>query len=684
MENGFRSNVPKIVAKYSITDSFSKKTAFYPKKQIEINDVLLDQEITLKEIKACILGAKCNKAAGLDEISYEFLKALPENCLFFLKDFFNKIYSEQQTPKEWSKILISMIHKKGDLQCLENYRPIALVNCLTKIFTGILKGRLERWLETKEVLSEEQAGFRKNRGCRDNIFILDSLIKSGLKKKGGILFAFFIDFVTAFLSLNHKILWEKMEKIGISTKFINTCRGFYDYASMAERTEEGCTEFVEMSKGVMQGETLSSGLFLIFISDLVLILIMFDLKGIGIGGIAEVQALGYADDFVILATSYVEMQKKIKVIEEYCQLNELRLNTKKSKILIFHEGNINYNRFQFRFEGTTLEVVKSFTYLGVDFSSSGLFVKHFERISSTARIAMSSTIQLIRSNKIVSWESIETLYNTLIYNTITYSSEVWGLDFLSEFDKMQANYYKSLFWLSKSCPLYATRVEFRLRHTSVKILKRVLNWADKVHNMKPDRLPQLCLTQFEKQIDAHPKFNWLNKIFSVLFNHRIQFQRNLNFILVNKIELLIQYENSLMTKDWAELMNNQNLTLGKELLVKSYENKYFELDLSLNLKRIIAQIRLAVNNYGSIYIKGSYLRFRVEENCKLCNTPKSWNIKHLLIDCSNTKNERDQLFGNEISEWDDWINTINSNDLKILRKIVILLHKIVYKMQNHL
>lgn len=309
-----------------------------------------------------------------------------------------------------------------------------------------------------------------------------------LKKKGGKLYAFFIDFVTAFPSLNHEILWEKMEKIGISTKFINTCKGFYSYASMAVRTDLGCTEFVEMTKGVMQGETLSSGLFLIFISDLILYLVMFDLKGIGVGGSAEVQALGYADDFVILATSYVELKKKIKVIEEYCIKNELKLNTKKSKILIFHKGNINYNRFQFHFEGVPLEVVKSFTYPGIDFSSSGLFKKHFERVSSSARIAVASTVQLIRSNRIGSWESIEVLYNTLIYNTLTYCSEVWALDFLSEFDKIQANFYKSLFWIPRSCPLSATRVEFRLRHTSVNILRRVFNWADQIYSMNLNRL----------------------------------------------------------------------------------------------------------------------------------------------------------------------------------------------------
>lgn len=139
-----------------------------------------------------------------------------------------------------------------------------------------------------------------------------------------------------------------------------------------------------------------------------------------------------------------------------------------------------------------------------------------------------------------------------------------------------------------------------------------------------------------------------------------------------------------MSKDWAELMNNQNLTIGKELLLKSFDNKYFELDISLNLKRIIAQVRLAVNKYGSIYVNGTHLKFRHENNCKLCNSPNNWNLRHLLIDCINLKNEKEQIFGCENSDWDDWCNILNANDPETLRKFVILLHKVVYKMQNHL
>lgn len=153
------------------------------------------------------------------------------------------------------------------------------MNCLGKIFTSILKGRLEKWMQRQGFLTEEQAGFRKGRGCRDNIFIMDFLIKEMIKRKGGKLFAFFIDFVTAFPFLNHEKMWDKMVNAGSSDKCINTCKSFYNYALTAIRTDQGITSFVEFSKGVLQGETLSADLFLIFINDIIANLIMFELIG---------------------------------------------------------------------------------------------------------------------------------------------------------------------------------------------------------------------------------------------------------------------------------------------------------------------------------------------------------------------------------------------------------------------
>lgn len=132
-----------------------------------------------------------------------------------------------------------------------------------------------------------------------------------------------------------------MEDVEILDRFINICKSFYNYASMAIKTEEGSTNFREIDKGVLQGETPGALLFLIFINDLVGYFALFGLRGFSLGNSGETNALGYADNYILLAETYTEMLKKIRVLEEYCDKNNLKLNISKSKILIFHNGNIN-------------------------------------------------------------------------------------------------------------------------------------------------------------------------------------------------------------------------------------------------------------------------------------------------------------------------------------------------------
>ncbi len=60
---------------------------------------------------------------------------------------------------------------------LKNYRPIALTNTISKVFSAVLNERLCEWIESARVLGEEQNGFRVGRRAEDNIFIVNELIE---------------------------------------------------------------------------------------------------------------------------------------------------------------------------------------------------------------------------------------------------------------------------------------------------------------------------------------------------------------------------------------------------------------------------------------------------------------------------------------------------------------------------
>ncbi|CAG5096658.1 Protein of unknown function [Cotesia congregata] len=108
-------------------------------------------------------------------------------------DFWRTVNGE--VPQEWYKVCMFMLHKKGDTSNPHNYQGIALVNCVTKIFTSIINERLRFWAETNGLLPEEQAGFRKGKSCGDNVFTLQSILQLFIRHKRASALVLLIDYV---------------------------------------------------------------------------------------------------------------------------------------------------------------------------------------------------------------------------------------------------------------------------------------------------------------------------------------------------------------------------------------------------------------------------------------------------------------------------------------------------------
>lgn len=89
----------------------------------------------------------------------EHISATVSLFLPLYNKLFNIIFDNGFIPDEWRVGIVKPIYKnKGDPTHPENYRPITLLSCLGKLFTC----RLEIYASEINVISESQAGFRKN------------------------------------------------------------------------------------------------------------------------------------------------------------------------------------------------------------------------------------------------------------------------------------------------------------------------------------------------------------------------------------------------------------------------------------------------------------------------------------------------------------------------------------------
>ena len=118
--------------------------------------------------------------------------------------------------RQWKHALVSMIPKPmNDTKRPENYRPISLLNTLSKLCERVIQSRLNNWINEKSILSNLQSGFVKGKQTNSHLFrLIESTLigfnkgfKKGLKKA-----TIFIDIEKAFDNVWHKGLLYKLYK----------------------------------------------------------------------------------------------------------------------------------------------------------------------------------------------------------------------------------------------------------------------------------------------------------------------------------------------------------------------------------------------------------------------------------------------------------------------------------------
>ena len=114
----------------------------------------------LSELKNS-LDKSHDTTAGPDDIHYQILKHLPSDALETLLNIMNKIWRTGKFPEDWHKAVIIPIPKPGkDKMEATNYRPIALTSCICKTMERMINDRLVWFLESNNLISGNQAGFR--------------------------------------------------------------------------------------------------------------------------------------------------------------------------------------------------------------------------------------------------------------------------------------------------------------------------------------------------------------------------------------------------------------------------------------------------------------------------------------------------------------------------------------------
>ena len=359
-------------------------------------------------------------ATGPDEIHYQMLKHLPENSLLTLLYIFNTIWTTGIFPESWRLATVIPIPKPGkDHAEPTNYRPIALTSCLCKTLERMINKRLIWYLESNNLISPIQSGFRSERSTNDHLIRLETFIRDAFVNREHVVSVFF-DLEKAYDTTWRYGIMKDLHDLGIKGRLPIFIQSFLEDRTMQVRVGSTLSDHYDQEQGVPQGSILSTTLFNIKKNNIVTCL---DNKTDG--------SL-FVDDFGIcfrsknMRTIERHLQQCINRIGDWATNNGFKFSKSKTQCVHFCKLRKVHNDPVLYLYGSPIPVVEEAKFLGVIFDRKLSFIPQIRYIKAKCLKALN--ILKVLSN--TSWgadrSTLLHLYRSLIRSKLDYGSVVYG------------------------------------------------------------------------------------------------------------------------------------------------------------------------------------------------------------------------------------------------------------------
>ena len=363
-----------------------------------------------------------NKSTGEDKLPPKILQISANVLDKPVTTVINVSISEMTFPNQFKNAAVVQVFKSEDKIDKKNYRPVSILNSLSKIFENVIKDQVTPFFDT--FLSKFVSAYRQSYSSQHVLLRLieDWRYCLDQSKLVGIIL---MDLSKAFDCIPHDLLIAKLNAYGVDSSALTYIYSYLKERKQAVRINETYSTYMDIVSGIPQGSILGPILFNVFINDLFLF-------------IENAKIHNYADDNAI--------QHEASSLDDLIRvLNEMIVNPKKFQLLIAAKSNTK------RFIGTPINIkgkiiysTDSIKFLGINIDNE---LKFNEHIGSLCKRVGQQLNSLYRLNKYLTFESKKVLVNSFIFSNFNYCPLVWHITSSISEKKIEKIHERSLRFL---------------------------------------------------------------------------------------------------------------------------------------------------------------------------------------------------------------------------------------------
>lgn len=370
---------------------------------------------TIDDIRNHIKSLK-NKKCCLDSLPAFILKYVSDIISPVLCSLINLSISKSTFPSIFKKARVVPIFKGGDMNDVTKYRPISILNIFSKILEKHAYQQLYLYLESNNILSASQFGFRNKKSTTQGImqhtgYIYDNLDKDDL------VFTMYLDFKKAFDTVDHVILLSKLWHYGVRGGPHEWFRSYLVDRKQFVNINGVNSETCSINHSVPQGSNLGPLLFLLYINDLPSSSTYFNFQM-------------FADDCCVSSTVprsqindiHTIINANLDNVAKWLTSNKIKINIDKTKYMIYSYRGENRFSQEICMGNDEIGQVNHIKFLGIILDSKLRFSYHVSLISSK----ISKNVGLMyKIRDFVPLSILKSIYYSMIYPYLSYSVEAW-------------------------------------------------------------------------------------------------------------------------------------------------------------------------------------------------------------------------------------------------------------------